>query len=71
MAGIFPALPENGRCRPLLQNTSNAVFESGRAPAYTSKGKGPHGLDGAVEKYFQKEENAASRFSEGRSWMDL
>ncbi len=28
--------------------------------------KGPHGLDGAVEKYFQKGENAASRFSQGK-----
>lgn len=28
--------------------------------------KGPHGLDGAVEKYFQKGENAASRFSRGK-----
>lgn len=28
--------------------------------------KGPHGLDGAVEKYFQKGENAASRFLEGK-----
>lgn len=28
--------------------------------------KGPHGLDGAVEKYFQKGENAVSRFSWGK-----
>ena len=28
--------------------------------------KGPHGLDGAVEKYFQKGENAASRFPRGK-----